>query len=71
MSKPIPMVSKPNNFCDFNGWVSSPYTISRAEAAQCLRNSRMLARKGQCRVQRNGEGNYTLTGSNTLILKTR
>ena len=70
MMKAQPVVSKPDNFCAFNGRESLPYTISRAEAALCLRNSRLLARKGQCRVQRNFNGNYTLTGSNTLELWT-
>lgn len=71
MSKTIPIVSSPENYCAFNGRYSPPYRITRVEAASGLRTMRERARRGDGLITRHGGGKYTLSGMNTLILATR
>lgn len=71
MQKSTPMVSKPNDFCVFNGCPRSPYPITRAQAATGLRSIRQASRRGNGRVERTNAGQYTLITFETLILNTR
>jgi len=71
MAKPIPMVSRPDNFCSFNGWVSAPYAITRQQAATGLLSVREAVRRGNARIARQGNGQYTLHTFDTVILTTR
>lgn len=69
--KSTPMVSKPNDFCAFNGWASVPYPISRTQAATGLLSMRYIARRGGGQFKRTGPGKYTLSGSDMVLLSTR
>jgi hypothetical protein len=71
MSKSIPIVSSPGNYCAFNRRESPPYRITRAEAASGLREMRKRERRGSALIKRNGRGSYTISGLNTLVLTTR
>lgn len=69
--KSTPMVSKPDNFCAFNGWASAPYPITRQQAASGLLSMREAVRRGEARLVRQGSGKYTFVGLDTVLLKTR
>jgi len=71
MKKTIPMVSKPGDFCAFNGCKSSPYAITRAQAATGLISVRDAVRRGNARLKRLGFGRYEMHTFDTLILTTR
>lgn len=71
MLKSTPMVSKPDNFCAFNGLASAPYPITRQQAASGLLSMREAVRRGNGRLVRQGSGKYTLSGLDTVLLSTR
>lgn len=71
ITKPIPMVSKPGDYCHFNGRESLPYAITRQQAAAGLLSVRDFVRRGQGKLTRTGVGQYTLVTFDTLLLNTR
>lgn len=71
MAKPIPVVSKPGDYCHFNGRQSLPYAITRSQAAVGLLSVRDFVRRGQGKLTRTGVGQYTLVTFDTLLLNTR
>ncbi len=71
MDKFTPLVSKPGDYCAFNGRASMSYAITRQQAATGLQTVRQLARRGNAKVTRSGPGQYTLTSFHTVILTTR
>lgn len=71
LMKSTPMVSKPNDFCAFNGLASAPYPITRTQAATGLLSMREVVRRGSGQLKRIGPGKYTLRGSDTVLLSTR